>query len=97
MGRGRHTNAELSPRERFYLLEEAAARLGVEVRQERFRPDDDLPHPKSGLVRLGRRRVVILDKDQPLAARTAALAEALKRLDHEAVFLPPAVRDMLES
>ena len=90
----------LKPRQRYYLLESAAARLGVEIRIEQLNPLEDLARPLGGLIRLGGRRMVILDKDRSLEDRTEdltrALALALRDQGEESPFLPPAVRQMLD-
>jgi len=90
----------LKPRQRYLLLEAAAARLEVDIRIERLSPLEDLDRPQGGLIRLGGRRVIILDKDRSLEDRTKDLARALARALRErgegSLFLPPAVRQMLE-
>lgn len=78
------------------LLCSAARAAGAEVRLEKLTVDDDLPRPRSGLVSLGSRKLVIIDRVLSPEARTGALAEALRGLDLGGVFLPPAVREILE-
>ncbi len=85
-----------SLKERYLLLEEAAARLGVKVRTERFVAPEDDPRPQSGLVKFKGEWLIILDKNQPLAVRTNVLARALSQLALDSVYLPPVVRRWLE-
>ena len=87
-----------SLKDRYLLLESTAARLGVEVRVERMRPaDEELNRPIGGLVRLAGRKVVYLDKDQPLEVRAQVLAQALAGLIDASVYVPPAIREWLEA
>jgi len=90
-------NKSLSFRERYLLLEAAAAKMEVRIRLERLTADEETTKPVGGLVRLRGERVVILDKGQPLEARARVLAKALARLVDETTYLPPAVREWLES
>lgn len=95
----RPARKKISPslKDRYLLLESTAARLGVEVRVEKMRPAaEELPRPVGGLVRLGERRVVYLDKDQPLEVRAQVLAQALAGLIDASIYVPPAIREWLE-
>ncbi len=74
-------------------FEDALARLGVRVRRGRgaFR---------GGLARVGAppegREVVVLNRLHPPEAQALVLADALRRLPHEQVYLKPAVRCALD-
>ncbi|MDX1531363.1 MAG: hypothetical protein R3362_07540 [Rhodothermales bacterium] len=70
-------------------LEAAVRQLGVEVRRERgsFR---------GGYCTIDGRPVVVLNKRRPVEAHLAALAQALRELPVDEVYLRPAVRDALE-
>lgn len=70
-------------------LEEAHAQLGVRVRRDRgsFR---------GGLCTVEGDQVIVLNKLHPLEAHMAALAESLRSLPHEQLYLRPAVRAALE-
>jgi hypothetical protein len=78
------------------LLEEAAARLGVEVRYERFDRDSlgiaARGAVRGGLCQIKGRTVILLDERLDAPDRVAVLARALAKLDLESVFLPPIVR-----
>jgi hypothetical protein len=71
-------------------LEDVARRLGIDVRMERggFR---------GGLCLIDDEQVIVLNKRQPAESRLAVLAESLKSLPVETVFMRPAVRKALES
>jgi len=79
----------------WFLLGEVADRLGAEVRVENLGGDEDLP-AASGLCRLHGKPVIFVERRQDQAQRCRRLGRALKRLDLEAVYLRPAVRDFLE-
>ena len=71
-------------------LEEAVESLGVEVRRERG-------NFRGGLCTVAGRRVVVLNRRRPAEAHLAVLAEALRRLGPDEVYLRPAVRDAVET
>ena len=71
-------------------LEDVARRLGVDVRVERggFR---------GGLCQIDDEQVIVLNKRQPPETRIAVLADSLRSLPVDTVFMRPAVRQILES
>lgn len=71
-------------------LTDAVERLGVRVRRERG------PF-QSGLCTVEDETVVVLNRQHPPEAHLAALAEALRALPADEVYLRPAVRDALEA
>lgn len=79
----------MKPETLVQALEDVARRLGARVRRERgpFR---------GGLCRVGGRPVVVLNRLHPPEAQLAALAEALRALPVDTVYLRPAVRAALE-
>lgn len=81
------------------LLEEAAARLDVEVRYERFERDSlgvtARGAVRGGLCEIRGRRVILLDERLGPPDRVAVLALALAKLDLERVYLPPIVRSTI--
>jgi hypothetical protein len=74
-------------------LEDALARLEVEVRVEPFAPEARRP---GGLVRLRGTHVVFVGAHASVAERIDVLAKALRALDTAALFLPPAVRARID-
>jgi hypothetical protein len=70
-------------------LEEAARQLGVRVRRERggFR---------GGRCKVGEEEVIVLNKSHPPEAHLAILAESLRDLPVDTIFVRPAVRKALE-
>lgn len=80
----------MKPEQILTALEDVARRLGVDVRIERggFR---------GGLCLIDDEQVIVLNKRQPVEARISILAESLKSLPVDTVFMRPAVREALES
>src|SRR5690606_28958875 len=70
-------------------LEEAHRQLGIAVRRDRgaFR---------GGRCTVGGEEVVVLNKRHPPEAQLAVLAESLRTLPHEQLYLRPAVRAALD-
>ena len=70
-------------------LEEAHRQLGVAVRRDRgpFR---------GGRCTVDGQEVVVLNRQHPPEAQLAVLAESLRTLPHEQLYLRPAVRAALE-
>lgn len=71
-------------------LEEAVRQLGVAVRHERG-------NFRGGLCTIEDETVVVLNKRRPLESHLAILAEALRALPVDDVYLRPAVRDALDA
>ena len=74
-------------------LEDALARLEVEVRVESFADDARRP---GGLVRLRGAHVVLVGAHASATERVDVLAKALRALDTSALYLPPAVRARID-
>ena len=71
-------------------LEEAVRQLGVAVRHERG-------NFRGGLCTVADETVVVLNRRRPAEAHLAILADALRALPVDEVYLRPAVRDALEA
>ncbi len=76
-------------------LEDVCKRMGVEVRYEDFSRDEI--RPASGRCRLMGRDVVLVDRALGPQGRLQALTSCMGEMDLEGVFLPPAVREMMET
>jgi hypothetical protein len=88
----------VDPERCYEALETLLGRLGVRVRCEPFDPRlfGDLG-ARGGLCRIRRERVVLVDANLGLAERVGVLAGALARFDLEAVYVPPKLREIIES
>lgn len=76
-------------------LEDIAARLDVEVRYEEFGRNGI--RTEGGLCRVLGRPVILLNRKDPPRRTILVLARSLRKLDLEGVFIPPAVRRIIES
>jgi hypothetical protein len=76
-------------------LEDIATRLGVELRYE------NLGYPgirtEGGLCRLSGKPVILIDRRESRRKKIRILADALNRMDLEGIFIPPAIRNLLEN
>jgi hypothetical protein len=83
----------MSPAELRDQLETVARRLGVRVRFESFEPG---AFRRGGLCRVRGETRIVIDARAPLIEQVATLEEALRKLDLEAIFVPPFVRARIE-
>lgn len=84
-------NHVIDDRTTLRMLEDLAARIGVEVRVEPVWQGGDRA---GGLCRVHGVPLILLDARAPVADRIAVLCEALAELERDLdnVFMPPAVR-----
>jgi len=82
----------MKPEQMTETLEQAAAQLGVQVRDDTMTGD---AAGGGGLCKVKGTWCVIIDRKTPPAERAAMLIEALAGFDTDAMFLPPQVRDAL--
>ena len=76
-------------------LEEVATRLGVELRYENLavvgiRSD-------GGFCKVGGKPMILLNRKDSRRRQIQILARSLNRLNLEGIFIPPAVRKVLEA
>jgi hypothetical protein len=76
------------------VLLETAERLGVKVRVEDLQRDET--PTASGACKVRGEWVVILDKRSGPEEKIAVLADALRTMDLDGIYLPPAARDLLD-
>ncbi len=77
-------------------LEELIERFGVRVRYEAIRQDEDSVHVIGGLCLLKGEYVVIINSKAAITDKVWALGMALKRFDHDRIYVRPALRELLE-
>jgi hypothetical protein len=75
-------------------LERAVTRLGVRLREEEL-PEE--AHVDGGLCRVGEQLVVYVSPSAPPWRRAEVLLAALRRLPHAQMWLPPEIRELVES
>jgi Zn-dependent peptidase ImmA (M78 family) len=78
------------------LLEELAEKLGVKIRYEAIRQDEDAVHVAGGLCLLRGEYVLIVNSRDTAKERIHTLAKALKHFDLDQVYLRPALRELLD-
>ena len=78
-----------------HAMEEACRKLGVEIRYEDFSSDEI--RPVSGRCRLLGDDLILVDRGLSAAKRIRVLRGAMEGLNVEEIYLPPAVREILES
>ena len=71
-------------------LEDLADQLSVEIRYE------NLDGSLGGLFRLRGRSCILLDRNLSVAERLKLVSRSLAKLHLDGVFIPPAVREILE-
>ena len=75
-------------------LERALTRLGIRLLEEEL-PDE--AHVDGGLCKIADELVLYVAPSAPPWRRAEVLLDAIRRVPHEQVWLPPEIRDLLES
>lgn len=75
-------------------LEALAHSLGIQVRYERL--DSETAFPAGGLCRVKEKQFIIVNSEVTTAEKVRTLTRALRRFDLSALYLKPALRDLLE-
>ena len=78
-----------------HQLEELAESLGLEIRHEPIKSDDDLPIVPGGVCRLKGDRVLIINSNTTTRDKIRTLAEALRHFDLDRVYIRPVLRQLL--
>ena len=76
-------------------MESLAARLEIDVRYESLADDELTIH--SGGCKVLDRKLIIIDKNQPIAERALLLARELSRYELEDIYLLPRVREFIQA
>jgi hypothetical protein len=76
-------------------LEGLAAQLGIEVRYENLADDELTIH--SGGCKLLDRNLIFIDRQHPPAECARILARELSRYDLENLYIPPRVREFIQT
>jgi hypothetical protein len=74
-----------------HSLEAVAGELAVQIRHE------DLEGSPGGLYRLRGRICILVDRNLSVSERVDLMARSLAQLPLDGVFMPPTVRELLES
>ena len=76
-------------------LEEIAYRLGVELRYENLGQSGF--RSVGGYCKLSGKSMILINRQDSRRRKIRVLAQALRKLDLEGIFIPPAVRRLLET
>jgi len=76
-------------------LEDIASRLGVELRYENLGQSG--VRSAGGFCRVSGRPMILVNRKDSRRRKILVLARSLKKLDLEGIFIPPAVRKLIES
>ncbi|MCP4601033.1 MAG: hypothetical protein GY847_10995 [Proteobacteria bacterium] len=77
-------------------LERLGQTLGIIVRYEILGDEDDSSPIRSGACRLNDNNIFLIDKRLPTTKRCLVLINELKRFNLSYVFVPPAIRRLIE-
>ncbi len=77
-------------------LEELAGKLGIPIRYDKIKPDEDEAVISGGLCRVKGDLVIILNSRATTKSKIQALTGALKHFDLDGIYIRPALREMLE-
>ena len=83
----------MKPDQLYHNLKETAEKIGITVKEHNFRNTGI--HVSSGLCKIREEQFFIMDKRLTVREKIETLAECLREMNLEAVFIVPAVRDLL--
>ena len=84
----------MKPDQLYHNLKEAAEKIGITVKEHNFRNAGI--HVSSGLCKIRDQQYFIMDKRLTVREKIDALAECLKEMNLESVYIVPAVRELLK-
>ena len=83
----------MKPDQLYHNLKEIAEKLGITVKEYNFRNAGI--HVRSGLCKIREEQFFIMDKRLTVREKTENLAECLRDMDLETVYIVPAIREIL--
>ncbi len=86
----------MGPEDLLRALEALADRAGIEVRSEPLDPAV-FERRRGGLCKLAGRTTIVVDSGASIHEKTAVFLEALARIDLDAVYMLPSLRERLEA
>ena len=78
-------------------LEELARGLGVEIRYESIIIDEETINAVGGLCILRGEHLLIINSNATISEKIKAFAKALSHFDLNQIYVPPAIRALLET
>jgi hypothetical protein len=77
-------------------LEELSDKLGIPIRYDKIKPEEDEIIISGGLCRVKGNLVIIINTRANTKTKIQVMLEALKHFDLSAVYIRPALRELLE-
>ena len=77
-------------------LEELAEGLGIQIRYEAIKRDEDSPYTVGGLCLLKGEYILIINTKATPKERIKTLATAVKHFDLDQIYVRPALRELLD-
>ncbi|MFP4040315.1 MAG: hypothetical protein ACLFS7_07210 [Desulfosudaceae bacterium] len=84
----------MKPDQLYHMIKTTAEKIGITVKEHNLR-NRGIP-VSSGLCRIGRERVFIMDKRLPVREKIDILAECLANQPLDNIYIMPAVRERLK-
>ena len=78
------------------LLEELVETLGLEIRYEPIRLDEELGNRPGGFCRFKGQPLVIVNPGATLREKVKILTDAVKQFDLDGIYVRPALRELLD-
>ncbi len=78
------------------LLEELVGTLGLEIRYEPIRLDEELGIRPGGFCRFRGQPIVIINPGATLREKMKILTDAVKQFDLDGIYIRPALRELLD-
>ena len=80
----------MKPTSMFQEFEQIAEQLNIRIMQEKG-------NFNGGYCLLEEKRIIVVNKQQPIEQRVWALAQAIAKLDTSQIYMKPAIREMIEA
>lgn len=78
------------------LLEELAESLGLQIRYETIRLDEELGNRPGGVCLLRGQRLIIIDPHAGLKEKIRILFEGIRHCDLDRIYIRPALRELFD-
>jgi len=83
----------MKPDQLYHNLKETAEKIGITVKEYNFRNTGI--HVSSGLCKIREEQLFLMNKRLSVREKIETLAECLREMNLETVYIVPAVRDLL--
>ncbi|MEW6078905.1 MAG: hypothetical protein AB1724_13910 [Thermodesulfobacteriota bacterium] len=84
----------MKPDQLYHNLKESAEKIGITVKEHNFRNAGI--HVSSGLCKIRDHQFFIMDKRLTIREKIDTLAECLREMNLESVYIVPAIRELLK-